>query len=138
MIERYQSTSRTKKTNRLQILPVFDGGPDHGAEVDEEGDDDEHEDGHVVADADGREDEVEVDDVRLRQEARHEGRQVGRAAGGERDGRVVHRDADPFPDLSVVVKVVQTHRVHLERVVGDVEVPIQFLKKVENLSSIKS
>ena len=117
-------------TYRVQILFVLENCPDHGAEVDEEGDDDEHEDGHVVAEADGREDEVEVDRVRLRHEPGHEGGQVSCSGTGQSLGGVVDGDAGAFPDLSGRVQEIQADGVQLDGVVDSVELPVKLLNYI--------
>ena len=117
-------------TYRVQVLLVLENCPDHGAEVDEEGYDDEHEDGHVVAEADGREDEVEVDRVRLRHEPGHEGGQVSCSGSGQGLGGVVDGDAGAFPDLSGRVQEIQADRVQLDGVVDSVELPVKLLNYI--------
>jgi len=59
------------ETYSFKIFLILEDRPDHHAEIDYERDDDEHEDGHVVAEARGREDEVKVNGVRLRHETGH-------------------------------------------------------------------
>ncbi len=127
---KYSTLKNLICTYRVQVLLVLENCPDHGAEVDEEGYDDEHEDGHVVAEADGREDEVEVDRVRLRHEPGHEGGQVSCSGSGQGLGGVVDGDAGAFPDLSGRVQEIQADRVQLDGVVDSVELPVKLLNYI--------
>ena len=96
-----------------QILFVFQNRPNHCTQVYEEGDDDQHENGHTVIHAHSRKDEVKVDYVHLRHHPRHERGQVVGAGPSQSLARVVDGDAFALPHGGRIVQVVQAHGVDL-------------------------
>ena len=78
---------------------ILDHGVDHADEVDGEGDDEAHVDGHVVGEAGLGEDVIKVDGVNLLDEAGAVLAEVVGVAGGDDLGGVDHADARGLPHI---------------------------------------
>ena len=102
----------------LDVSVVLDDRVDHADEVDGEGDDEAHEDGHVVLEARVGEVELEVDGVYLLDEARPVLTEVVGEAGGDDLGGVGDADPGGLPHVGRLVEEIAATGVDARRVVG--------------------